>query len=91
MNRALLLAGIILLASSMTLTYVRHLNRTVFVQEQTIASQRDELNIEWRKLLTELATWSVLRIENKARMELDLVVPTIEQTQFVWTGDTHDG
>ena len=91
MNRVLLFAGLILLASSLTLIYVRHLNRTVFVQEQAIASHRDELNIEWRKLLTELATWSVLRIENKARKELDLKVPTIEQTQFVWTGEARDG
>ena len=59
MNRVVIFAGLILLASSMTLIYVRHLNRTVFVQDQAIFSQRDELNIEWRKLLTELATWSV--------------------------------
>ena len=91
MNRVVLFAGIILLASSLTLIYVRHLNRTVFVQEQAISSQQDALNIEWRKLLTELATWSVLRIENKARNELELIVPTIEQTQFVWTGETRDG
>ena len=91
MNRVVLFAGMILLASSMTLIYVRHLNRIVFVQEQAISTQRDALNIEWRKLLTELATWSVLRIENKARRELELKVPTIEQTQFVWTGETHDG
>ena len=91
MNRVVLFAGIILLASSMTLIYIRHLNRIVFVQEQAIFSQRDELNIEWRKLLTELATWSVLRIENKARKELDLKVPTIEQTQFVWTSEERDG
>lgn len=91
MNRVVLFTGIILLASSIVLIYVRHLNRTVFVQEQAISSQRDELNIEWRKLLTELATWSVLRIENKARKELQLIVPTIEQTQFVWTGESEDG
>lgn len=91
MNRVVLFTGLILLASSMTLIYVRHLNRTVFVQEQAISSHRDELNIEWRKLLTELATWSVLRIENKARRELDLKVPTIEQTQFVWTDERRDG
>ena len=91
MNRAVLFAGLILLTSSMTLIYIRHLNRTVFVQEQAISSHRDELNIEWRKLLTELATWSVLRVENKARKELDLKIPTIEQTQFVWTGNKDDG
>lgn len=91
MNRALLFAGIMLLASSMALIYVRHLNRTVFVKQQSVFLQRDELNIEWRKLLTELATWSVLRIENKARKELNLVVPTIDQTEFVWTGKSHDG
>ena len=91
MNRVVLFTGIILLTSSMALVYVRHLNRTVFVQEQAVSSQRDELNIEWRKLLTELATWSVLRIENKARKELELIVPTIEQTQFVWTGKSNDG
>lgn len=91
MNRVVIFAGLILLASSMTLIYVRHLNRTVFVQDQAIFSQRDELNIEWRKLLTELATWSVLRIEKKARRELELIVPTLEQTQFVWTGKKDDG
>lgn len=91
MNRAVLFAGLMLLASSLTLVYVRHLNRIIFVQEQAISLQRDELNIEWRKLLTELATWSVLRIENKARKELELIVPTVDQTQFVWIGESEDG
>ena len=85
MNRLIFFVGVVFLLSSLSLIYVRHLNRTVFVQQQAIDLQRDELNIEWRKLLTELATWSVLRIENKARRELDLKVPSIEQTQFIWT------
>ncbi len=91
MNRALLLMGLILLISALTVIYVRHLNRTVFVQQQAVHDQRDELNIEWSKLLLEQATWSVLRIENKARKELELKVPTLEQTQFVWTGEERDG
>lgn len=91
MNRAIFFAGLILLVSSLMLVYVRHLNRIIFVQEQAIYAHRDEMNIEWRKLLTELATWSVLRIENKARRELDLIVPTVDQTQFVWTGESQDG
>ena len=91
MNRALLFLGLILLLSSLTVIYVRHLNRSVFVQQQAVHHQRDELNIEWSKLLLEQATWSVLRIENKARKELELKVPTLEQTQFVRTGEARDG
>ncbi len=91
MNRALLFLSLILLASSLTVIYVRHLNRTVFVQQQAVHHQRDELNIEWSKLLLEQATWSVLRIENKARKELQLKVPTLEQTQFVWIGEKQSG
>ena len=91
MNRALLFLGLILLLSSLTVIYVRHLNRSVFVQQQAVHHQRDELNIEWSKLLLEQATWSVLRIENKARKELELKVPTLEQTQFVRTGEERDG
>jgi len=90
-NRILLFMGLILLASSLTVIYVRHLNRTVFVEQQAVHHQRDELNIEWSKLLLEQATWSVLRIENKARKELELRVPTLEQTQFVWTGEQQSG
>ena len=85
MNRVLLFLGLILLGSALTVIYIRHLNRTVFVEQQAVHHQRDELNIEWSKLLLEQATWSVLRIENKARKELQLKVPTLEQTQFVWT------
>ena len=91
MNRLVFFVALIFLISALSLTYVRHLNRAVFVQQQSVSVERDELNIEWRKLLTELATWSVLRIENKARRELDLKVPTIEQTQFVWTEEKRNG
>ncbi len=91
MNRALMFVGLILLCSALTVIYVRHLNRMVFVQQQAVHQQRDELNIEWSKLLLEQATWSVLRIENKARKELELKVPTLEQTQFVWTGEQQGG
>lgn len=91
MNRVLLFLGLILLGSALTVIYIRHLNRTVFVEQQAIHHQRDELNIEWSKLLLEQATWSVLRIENKARKELKLKVPTLEQTQFVWTEENPSG
>ena len=91
MNRVLLFLGLILLGSALTVIYIRHLNRTVFVEQQAIHHQRDELNIEWSKLLLEQATWSVLRIENKARKELQLKVPTLEQTQFVWTEEQQRG
>ena len=91
MSRMFLLLGLILVGSALTVIYIRHLNRIVFVQAQTVQHQRDELNIEWRKLLIEQATWSVHRVEHTARTELNLKVPSLEQTRFVQTGEVRDG
>lgn len=53
---ALLLAGVI--ASGIGVVYARHQSRALFVQLQSLLSERDALNIEWGQLqLESRAPW----------------------------------
>ena len=70
-----LLALVVL--SAFSVIYFTHLNRQSTSQLETLLTQRDELDIEWRNLLLEqnsLAEHSA--IESKAEKMLNMVKPT---------------
>ncbi len=75
---------VMVLVSALAVVYVRHRNRMLFVQLQTLQAERDKLNIEWGKLLLEQGAWSEhRRIEERARRQLGLTIPRPEQTVVV--------
>ena len=79
------------LASVIAIIWVRHENREVFVELQALYHHRDNLNIEWRNLLTErtaltrhdqLENWAQTNVKMQAPEE-QLVLLLQKHTQQV--------
>ena len=80
----LLIAAVML--SSLAVIELRHRNRQLFVDLQTLGRERDALNTEWGQLLLEQGAWSEQRrVEETARMRLGMAVPAREQVVVVRT------
>ena len=64
------------LASVIAVIWVRHENREVFVELQALYHHRDDLNIEWRNLLTErTALTRHDQLENWAQTNVKMQAP----------------
>ena len=64
------------LASVIAVIWVRHENREVFVELQALYHHRDNLNIEWRNLLTErTALTRHDQLENWAQTNVKMQAP----------------
>lgn len=62
--------------SALALVYTKHESRRLFVELETLTSERDQLNIEWGQLQIEQSTWAThARIEQVAADELSLARP----------------
>ena len=62
--------------SAIALVYTKHESRKLFVELETLARERDELDIEWGQLQIEQSTWAThARIEKVAAEELKLTRP----------------
>lgn len=72
------------LASALGVVYVKHQSRKLFVELQELQKNRDELNIEWGKLLLELSTLATpTRVERIARDKLGMKPPSPEKIIIV--------
>lgn len=79
---AVLIAGVVVTAFGVVVS--SHYARVLFVELQTLESERDELNIEWGQLQIEQSTWATHgRIEAVAREKLGLVMPTVDQVRVL--------
>ncbi len=64
------------LASVIAIIWVRHENREVFVELQALYHHRDDLNIEWRNLLTERTSLTRYdQLENWAQTNVKMQAP----------------
>ena len=73
---ALPLLWLAVLASAVTVVFVRHEARNLFTELERLSDERDELNIEWGQLQIEQSTWAThARIEQVAADRLSLVRP----------------
>jgi cell division protein FtsL len=64
------------LASVIAVIWVRHENREVFVELQALYHHRDDLNIEWRNLLTERTSLTRHdQLENWAQTNVKMQAP----------------
>lgn len=62
--------------SALAIVYTKHESRRLFVELETLTTERDELNIEWGQLQIEQSTWATHgRIEQVATDELSLLRP----------------
>jgi len=71
-----LLAAIAVVVCSMMVIELRHRNRLLFAELQTVTHERDQLNTEWGQLLLEQGAWSEhRRVEETARARLGMALP----------------
>lgn len=79
MIRDVVFTGLLLLlvvASGVGTVYVKHLNRALFVELQSLEHQQDEMQIEWGKLELEQSTWATHdRVTKVAGEQLNLFMP----------------
>jgi len=72
----LMIFAVVCVISAIALVYTKHESRKLFVELEQLATERDELNIEWGQLQIEQSTWAThARIERVALEELALVRP----------------
>lgn len=79
-----MIAAVLALSSALSLVYAKHNKRNLFIELQTLQSQRDDLNIEWGRLQLEQSTFATHSyIEDTARRELNMVLPLQEDIIMV--------
>lgn len=65
--------GLVVMMSAVAVIYVRHLNRLAFMAADAQQRHRDELDIEWRRLMLERETWVMehkLAVEARNRLKM---------------------
>lgn len=86
MRRGLVIAAgvsaVFAFASALGVLYTQHLSRSLVAQLQQGHDRRDELNIEWSRLLLEHSTWAAHgRIERLAREQLGMHTPSFAEIE----------
>lgn len=76
--------GVLVLVSAITVIMVKHESRKQFVVLQTLEKERDQMNVEWGQLQLEQGTWAThSRVERIARKKLHMVAPTADSMVIV--------
>ena len=84
MVKRLALLTVSVMACSLTVIELRHHNRLLFAELQTVTRERDALNTEWGQLLLEQGAWSEQRrVEETARARLGMALPAGDQVVVV--------
>lgn len=84
MDKRSLVLVILILVSALSVITLRQQNRMTFAQLQTLERERDNLNIEWGRLLLEQGAWSQhQRVEKIARTRLGMQIPEGNQIEFI--------
>jgi cell division protein FtsL len=74
----------VLVVTSLGVVYAKHQSRKLFVNLQALQDERDQLNIEWGRLLLEQSTWATpTRVEAMARQRLGMRVPSSDKLVIV--------
>lgn len=75
-NKRIALLMVVLVVMSFLIVGLRHQSRLMFVELQGLQKARDDLNIEWGKLLLEEGAWSQhRRVESTARERMGMNIP----------------
>lgn len=75
---------IITFVSAISVVYVKHYNRKLFVELQHQERQRDDMDVEWGKLQLEQNTWAAnVRIERIAREKLQMITPEYNDVIYI--------
>ena len=70
--------------SAVTLVYSKQESRKLYTELEKLRNERDELNVEWRQLLTEESTWATPAfIERLASERLQLINPSPKDIRVI--------
>lgn len=80
----LVLLAVAVIVSGVATVHAKYLTRIHFVQLQELRTQRDALDVEWNRLrLEEAALSTQVRVERKARDELGMYLPRIDDVLLI--------
>jgi cell division protein FtsL len=86
MRKQIAFLAVAVMVVALAVVELRHRNRLLFAELQTLTRDRDRLNVEWGQLLLEQGAWSEhRRIEETARLRLGMAQPASEQVVIVRT------
>ena len=73
-----------ILATALSVVWVKHESRKLFATLQRLERMRDDLNVEWGQLQLEQSTWATDgRIESLVRKQLQMDLPRAEEIVVV--------
>lgn len=75
-------------ASGIAVVHAKYQTRLYFGQLQDLRTQRDTLDVEWNRLRLEEAALSThVRVERKARDELGMYIPRVDDVLLIEEAD----
>lgn len=81
---AMAVLWIALLAAAIAVVWSKHEARSAFIELQALHAERDALDIEWGQLKLEQSAWAMHgRVEQTARVSLQMVVPRPDEVRIV--------
>jgi cell division protein FtsL len=73
-----------LLGAAIAVVWSKHEARSLFIELQGLHAERDRLDIEWGQLKLEQSAWAMHgRVEQTARVNLQMVVPRPDEVRIV--------
>jgi len=70
--------------SAISVVYIKHYNRKLFVELQQLEKHRDDMEVEWGKLQLEQNTWAThARIERVAKQKLQMITPDTSDVIYI--------
>ena len=77
MRKSIALLTVAVVSCALAVVELRHRNRLLFAELQTLSAERDALNTEWGQMLLEQAAWSEQRrVDETARTRLGMSPPS---------------
>ena len=72
------------LATAGGVVYVKHQQRTLFIELERMSAERDRLNIEWGRLQLEQSAWSAYGfVEQVGNRQLKMTLPSATDVKIV--------
>jgi cell division protein FtsL len=76
--------GVALLGAAIAVVWSKHEARSLFIELQRLHAERDRLDIEWGQLKLEQSAFAMHgRVEQTARVNLQMVVPRPDEVRIV--------
>lgn len=76
----LAVAAVLAVSSAVAVIHAVHTSRLLVNELQSLQREGEELQVQWGQLLLEKSTWgSYARVEQTARSELDMYLPSVQE------------